>query len=224
MISVVVPTLNAQARLAECLAALVPAAQDGLVRQVIVADGGSEDATAAIAEGFGADWVSSARGRGAQMAAGAAIARSGWLLFLHADTVLDPAWVGAARSHIMAAPGKAAAFRLAFDDPAPVARRVARWGNRRARWLGLPYGDQGLLIARDLYQAVGGFRALPLMEDVDLVRRLGRSRLSLLEADAVTSAARYHAEGWTRRVARNGLAIGLYLAGVGPATIARLYR
>jgi rSAM/selenodomain-associated transferase 2 len=224
VISVIVPTLNAQGRLADCLAALVPAAQDGLVRQVIVADGGSQDATAAIAEGFGADWSEAPRGRGAQMGAGAAAARAEWLLFLHADTVLEPAWAEAARRHMAASPGCAAAFRLAFDDDAPAARRVARWANRRARWLALPYGDQGLLMPRALYQALGGFRPLPLMEDADLVRRIGRARLRLLDAAAVTSAAKYRAEGWARRVARNALAISLLLAGVSPERIARLYR
>jgi GT2 family glycosyltransferase len=87
----------------------------------------------------------------------------------------------------------------------------------------LPYGDQGMLIHRDLLRAVGGMRDLPLMEDVDLVRRLGRKRLAALDAEAVTGAARWERDGWTRRSARNLVCLSLYLAGVKPATIARLY-
>ncbi len=93
----------------------------------------------------------------------------------------------------------------------------------RCRRLALPYGDQGLLLPRALLDAVGGVRPLPLMEDLDLVRRLGRRRLSALDADAVTSAARWERDGWLRRSARNLLCLGLFFAGVPPRLIARVY-
>ena len=88
----------------------------------------------------------------------------------------------------------------------------------------LPYGDQGLLIHRDLLRAAGGIRPLPLMEDVDLVRRLGRHRLVRLDAAAVTSAAKWQRDGWTRRSARNLLCLALWFLGVPAHCIARLYR
>jgi hypothetical protein len=113
---------------------------------------------------------------------------------------------------------------LAFDEDAPPARRVARLANWRARRLGLPYGDQGLLIAASFYRRLGGFRPLPLMEDVDLVRRIGRRRLVHLEALAITSAARYRHGGWWRRPARNLMVLALYLLGVPPGALMRLYR
>ncbi|MBL8673503.1 MAG: glycosyl transferase family 2, partial [Rhodospirillales bacterium] len=93
----------------------------------------------------------------------------------------------------------------------------------RGRALGMPYGDQGLLIKRSFYDRVGGYRPLPLMEDVDLVRRIGRRRLVALDVDAVTSAARYERDGWTLRPMRNLLCLSLFLLGVAPARIARLY-
>ena len=93
----------------------------------------------------------------------------------------------------------------------------------RCRVLALPYGDQGLLIARSLLDSVGGVRPMPLMEDVDLVRRLGRARLTALPSAALTSAARWERDGWTRRSARNLACLSLYLAGVPPRLIARLY-
>jgi hypothetical protein len=89
--------------------------------------------------------------------------------------------------------------------------------------LGLPYGDQGLLISRPLYEAVGGYRALPLMEDVDLVRRIGAWRLRVLSAEAWTSAERWRKQGWIRRSARNLLCLSLYRMGWSPERLARFY-
>ena len=126
----------------------------------------------------------------------------------------------------MRAPGaddRAGYFDLALDDPAPAARRLERIVAWRSRVLALPYGDQGLLIARSLYDAVGGFAPLPLMEDVNLVRRLGRRRLGRIGARCLASARRYRQDGYLRRPLRNLLCLSLYLAGVPPARIVRLY-
>ena len=106
---------------------------------------------------------------------------------------------------------------------AALARRLERWVAWRVAVLALPYGDQGLLIHRSLYDRVGGYRPLPLMEDVDLVRRLGRRRLTVLGAAAVTSARRWRQDGWLRRSARNLLCLTLFYAGVPAERIARLY-
>ncbi|RYJ04407.1 MAG: glycosyl transferase family 2, partial [Acetobacteraceae bacterium] len=113
--------------------------------------------------------------------------------------------------------------RFTLDDPAPQARRLERLVAWRCRALALPYGDQGLLISRALYDELGGFRPLPLMEDVDLVRRLGRRRLAALPVDAVTSAERWRRDGWWRRSARNLGCLSLYFLGLPPSLIRRLY-
>jgi rSAM/selenodomain-associated transferase 2 len=224
-LSVVIPTLNAAAALPGCLAALRPARARGLVDQVLVADGGSTDATREIARESAAILVDSAPGRGTQLAAGARMAAGDWLLFLHADTRLAPGWAEAMLAHTADPAGadRAAAFRLAFDEVSPRAERLAALANWRSRRLGLPYGDQGLLIARALYDAVGGYADLPLMEDVDLARRLGRRRLSLLPVAAVTSASRYRREGWRRRPLRNLTLLALWRLGVPPARLRRRY-
>jgi hypothetical protein len=119
--------------------------------------------------------------------------------------------------------GRAGYFRFALDDPSPVARRLERMVAWRCRALALPYGDQGLLIPRALYRAVGGFRPIPIMEDVDLVRRLGRRRLVALPAEALTSAERWRRDGWTWRSARNLVCLALWFLGVPPRLIRRLY-
>jgi rSAM/selenodomain-associated transferase 2 len=218
MLSVVIPTLNSAATLGRSLAAVAGA------DEIVVADGGSADATVPIAESAGAAAVRSAPGRGIQLRAGAEAARGDWLLFLHADTVPGPRWRAAAQAHIASAPEAAGTFRFRLDHPSARARVVERGVALRVALLGLPYGDQGLLISRALYDAVGGYRPLPLMEDVDLVRRIGRRRLRLLGEEAVTSADRWRRDGWALRSARNLGLLALYWLGVAPERLARRYR
>ena len=221
-ISVVIPTLDAADALPGTLEALAGAR---VIREIIVSDGGSRDDTVAITVAAGARVVTGPRGRGMQLIAGAEAATGEWLLFLHADCRLGPGWEEATREFI-AKPGisgRAGYFIFALDDTDPAARRLERVVAWRCRALRLPYGDQGLLIARSLYDSVGGFAPLPLMEDVDLVRRLGRHRLAPVAARAVSSARRYRRDGYLRRPLRNLLCLSLYFAGVPPRRITRLY-
>lgn len=226
MISVVIPTLDAEASLPDTLSALIPATVEGLVREVIIVDGGSTDRTREIADATGADVIVMGPGRGGQLKAGAARAKQPWLLFLHADTVLDPGWereaahfierVGNGRSRV-----KAAAFRFALDDEGVAPRCLEALVGLRCWALRLPYGDQGLLIAREHYDRIGGFRELPVMEDLDLVRRLGGIRM--LRACAVTSAQRYRRDGYFRRAFKNQICLLLYALNVPARRIAQFY-
>ncbi len=223
MISVVIPTLNAASQLRHAFTSLFAAAIDGLVSEVIVSDGGSSDDTRRIAEAAGATFIVGAPGRGQQLRAGAAAARKPWLLFLHADTALEAGWEEEARRFIGQGPSRAAAFRFRLADKGALPRALEAVVALRCRLLLLPYGDQGLLISRALYDAVGGFAAIPLMEDVEFVRRLGRKRMVLLKAEAVTSAERYRRDGYVRRSARNLFCLSLYLWGVSPERLAKIY-
>ncbi len=213
MISVVIPALNAQAHLERTLAALVPAAVDGIVREVVLADGGSSDKTILIADDAGAVIVKSERGRGPQLVAGAAAAKCPWLLFLHADTVLEEGWEREA-SRFMGEVDRrgraeaAAAFRFALDDKGIAPRVLERLVAARSSLAGLPFGDQGLLISRRLYSGIGGFAPMPIMEDVDIVRRLGRARIAILKSRAVTSAARYRQRGLSQAHAAQPAVLG----------------
>ena len=228
MISVIIPTLNAEAGLTATLSALVPGSVRGLVREVIISDGGSGDATADIADAAGAQFVQGPKGRGVQLSAGAERARSNWLLFLHGDTVLEPGWEREVATFIErvdtgARPAAAAAFSFALDDFGARPRMLEALVALRCTLFRFPYGDQGLLIPKRLYNSVGGYRSLPLMEDVDLVRRLGRKRLVMMRTKAVTSAVRYKREGYFARVARNVACVSLFYMRVSPETITRLY-
>jgi len=217
MLSVVIPTFNAAATLRDCLARLAE------VRDVVVVDGGSGDGTQALAEAAGARLVLSDKGRGAQLRLGAEAAKGDWLLFLHADTRLGPGWRHAVDAHVAAFPAKAGCFRFRLDDRAWQARLIESGVALRVWCLGLPYGDQGLLVPRSLYQQAGGYRALPLMEDVDLVGRIGWLRLKVLAADAVTSAERWRRDGWFRRSARNLSCLLLHRFGMSEERLARIY-
>ena len=219
-VSVVIPTLDAAPELPGCLAALMEGVGAGLIREVVVSDGGSRDATLALAREAGAAVVEGVRGRGGQIGRGVAASGGPWLLILHADTRLDPGWSEAVCAH-MEAGREAAWFRLAFRAEGMAPRLVAGWANLRSR-MGVPYGDQGLLVPRALLDAVGGYEDIALMEDVSLARRL-RGRMRGLPVRARTGAARYQREGWARRGGRNLLTLMRYLGGADPARLARRY-
>ncbi|MFK7943700.1 MAG: TIGR04283 family arsenosugar biosynthesis glycosyltransferase [Paracoccaceae bacterium] len=222
-LSVIVPTWQAADRLGPCLGALSEALFDGLILEVILADGGSGDQIAEVADAVGARLVTAPKGRGRQLAAGARAANGAWLLFLHADSVMGHGWHLAVRKHMAEARDCGGFFQLAFDTDQPVARVVAGWANLRARWLRLPFGDQGLLISRQIYEQTGGYPETDLMEDIAIARALGR-KLRPLGAQIVTSAERYQREGWFRRGGRNLYLQTRYFMGADPKDLATRYR
>lgn len=193
----------------------------GLIRELIVSDGGSTDASGATAQAWGAQVLHGVPSRGGQLRRGCAVAQGEWLLVLHADTVLAPGWADAVWRHIRET-GDAGWCRLRFDRGGLPAALVARWANLRS-CLGLPYGDQGLLVSRALYEKIGGYPDQPLMEDVQIARRL-RGRLRAVEAVAVTSADKYRRQGWLRRGGRNLWALARYFTGQDTDALARGYR
>jgi rSAM/selenodomain-associated transferase 2 len=224
-VSIIIPVLDAAASLPATLAALAQGRARGLIGEMLVVDGGSRDGTVAVARAAGARVVEAARGRGNQLVAGAAAARGDWLLFLHADTRLGAGWVEAVDAFTAAPENvrRAGYLRYRLDDPAGAARRLEALVGWRCRLLALPYGDQGLLIARRFYDELGGFRPLPLMEDVEFARRIGRHRLAPIAADAITSAARYQRGGYLARPLRNLGCLTLYFLGLPPRVLVRLY-
>ncbi len=220
-ISVIIPTLNAAASIGPTLAALAEGLDAGLLGELIIVDGGSDDGIEAIADHIGARFVIAAPNRGGQLATGAKLATRPWLLFIHADTVLGESWLEAAGIHL-ARPDKAGYFHLRYDASGLPPRLVASWANLRSRLFGLPYGDQALLISATLYRKAGGYPDQPLMEDVALARAL-KGKLKGLNAEAVTSAAKYQGQ-WLRRGARNLSLLIRYFLGASPEALAERYR
>lgn len=219
-ISVIVPTLNAGVGLHHTLSCLMEAVDAGLIREVIVSDAGSTDQTLEIAKDWGANIIDGPPSRGGQLRRGCAAAQGKWLLVLHADTVLSDGWAMAVGQHLQS--GQAGWFSLRFDQGGARGWLVALWANLRSR-MGLPYGDQGLLVSRDLYDVVGGYCDIPLMEDVAFARAL-KGKLRRIDALAITSAAKYQTQGWVRRGAQNLWTLLGYFVGVDPEKLADRYR
>ena len=192
-LAVVIPTLNEAAHLPLLLADL--AVPRGLVAEVVVVDGGSSDGTAAIARLAGARVALAAGGRGAQLALGASQTTAPWLLFLHGDARLPLGWA-AAVNQALAVPPAGWYFQLGIEGAGLGLTLLQVGVALRSRWLQRPYGDQGLLVRRDTYLAVGGFRPLPLMEDLDLIERLaGRLRLRCLGPSLSVAGRRWRRLG-----------------------------
>jgi rSAM/selenodomain-associated transferase 2 len=223
LITIVIPVLNDAAALASLLPT-IPADPD---LEVIVVDGDeARDPTMdALRERYSSvEWMRSAPGRGLQMNRGARRARGRWLVFLHADTRLGAGWSSLLRRLDEQPRTVGGSFRFVLDSPAPWARWI-EWGVRiRVRLFDLPYGDQALFVRRTVFEELGGYQELPLMEDVDFIRRL-RRRGGLEHADvpALTSARRWERDGWVRRTLENWMLVALFLAGLPPERLARRY-
>ncbi len=220
-ISVIIPTLNEAEHLARTLVPL--RCEPDL--ELIVADGGSRDATVEIAQDLGATVVHGEPGRGSQQNRGAAAASGEILLFLHADTTL-PAGFGGAVRECLARPGVVAgAFRLAIAGADRALRLIATGANWRARFLQMPYGDQALFLRRSNFTRLGGFPEQEIMEDFELVRGLKKlGRIELLELAASTSDRRWRALGTARTTLLNQTIIIGYLLGCSPYSLASWYR
>ena len=220
-VSVIVPVLRDAGALAALLAELRPAGRF----EVIVANGAAADpALDPIRRAWPAvQWVNSLPGRGRQMNVGAERAKGRWLLFLHADARLGDGWLDEIRR---AADDGAVGgcYRLQIDSPRWQARLIERGVEWRLRWLGIAYGDQGVFLRRDLFRAIGGYRALPVMDDADLVRRMRRhGRLRSSPVGVSVSARRWERDGWMRRTVSNLRILLLYLAGRSPDRLAAMY-
>jgi len=228
-LAVVIPTLNAAGSLADTLRSIQ---QDDRIRaHVVIVDGGSTDATLDVAEQngvpveniYGFDGEPS---RGGQIADGLSVVRDwAWVMILHADTVLSPRWVDEvlAFTHLEGAKQTAAYFQFQLKSTSRWARMVERGARLRTRIFGVVTGDQGLVISQIMLARIGGMRRIPIMEDVDLIQRIGKRNLVPLNANARTSAARYEKSGYLPRVVINFYCLILFYLKFPPEFIKRQY-
>lgn len=219
MISVIVPIRGESAAMAEPLRAL--ANYPGV--EMLVADAGDDPAATAAFREIGARIIPASGSRGARLQRAAMEAAGEVLLFLHADSRPPDDAVDLIRSSLADGSGSGA-FSLAYEKAGLGMRWIAAWANLRSRWFRLPFGDQGIFCTRDVYERSGGFRDLPVCDDLDFVRRLARvSRLRILPQKTRTSPRRYRDQGALRQLLRNWRVQAGYFAGVDPGTLDRWY-
>lgn len=218
-LSIIIPVLNEAGRIAEAIAS-VRRYSDA---EILVVDGGSTDETPRIAAALGANVLRAPPQRAAQMNLGAARARGRLFLFLHADTRLPFGWPRDVARFDASTDAAGLAFSLAFDAATP-SLRLIEWGaNTRSRLLGLPYGDQGLLVRREVFEQLGGFAPMPAMEDYEFVRRLRKlGTVMVSRLPAVTSARRWLRRGIWRTTLRHQVVIAAYHLGLSPERVAAL--
>ena len=222
-ISVIVITLNEAATIGGCLEGLASLLRDDGPGEVIVSDGGSADGTKEIASRYAAV-VTAPPGRASGLNAGASVATGDVLLFLHADTWLPRRALSAVRAALEDPAVVGGRFRLTFDLTSPWLRLTQSWINARDALLGGYTGDQAIFVRRETFERMRGFAPLPLMEDLDFARRLGRAgKVVRLREAVVTSARRWQRLGAVRTNLRMIALRWLYYLGVPPAALAPHY-
>lgn len=218
-LSIIIPTLNEAEVLTKALGSLKEHPSE-----IIIVDGGSEDNTAEVASRFTPHVFISRRGRGIQQDVGARHSRGRVLLFLHADTKLPRGYQRLIHDALVHPDIAFGAFQLAIHPSTPALRIIAVMANLRSRFFRLPYGDQALFVRRSAYFRVGGFQDRPIMEDVDLVRRLNRvGRFKLARGAVQTSARRWQKEHFAYATVRNWSLMIRYALGTSPHDLARHY-
>ncbi len=220
-ISIIIPTLNEAGNIKAALASTQPSNHI----EVIVVDGGSQDETVQIADSLGVKVILSAPGRAMQMNAGAAVASGEILLFLHADTRLPLGFDVMVREALTHSGVVAGAFCLRIGAEQP-SLRLVEWGvNMRSRFLQMPYGDQAIFLTKNIFNHIGGFPELPIMEDFELIRRLKTlGKITLIFVPVITSARRWLKKGVWQTTLTNQIVIIAYFLGISPQRIRSWYR
>lgn len=221
MICIVIPTLNCADHLSMLLAQLNGA------ERIVVADGGSMDGTIDVAV-QNAVIAAGAKGRGQQLALGASHSgEADWLLFIHADNLLPQDWQSSVQQHIASHPNAVGYFRYRANAKGFWPRFMDFWVGMRCQWWGLPYGDQGLLISKSMYDAVGGYPAQSLFEDVALIdaikAKFGRTKLRHMKEHMRVDISKYGAEGIWARGRKNLRLLKAYRGGANIDGLAKSY-
>jgi len=224
-VSIIIPVLNEEARIAETIDHIRSLA-DGKAAEIIVVDGDPAGGTLRAIPDGACRKLLSEPGRGRQLNRGGGAASGEILLFLHADTKLPPDALVSIGEALRDPTPAGGAFDLAIDSPRRAFRLIERVASLRTRLTRIPYGDQAIFLRSSWFRSLGGYRDIPIMEDVDLMRRLKRSggRIAILPERVVTSARRWEQEGILTTTLRNWSLVTLFLLGVDAGRLARWYR
>ena len=215
-ISIVIPTLNSQKTIKKTFVSLLEGIEAGLIRELIVVDGGSTDETKEIVVGYGGKFISCKESRGLQICIGVKLAQGDFIFILHSDSVLQADWSKKISKFLNREVGYYC--KLSFDSKHPLAYLTSNWANARSRIFNLPYGDQGLLLARQLLIENGNYSSIPVMEDVDLALRL-KGKLFGMPIAITTSPEKYQKVGWLRQGGRNIFRLVRFLLGADPTSL-----
>ena len=221
LLSIVIPTLNSTNLISSTLLSLSEGIEASLIKELIISDGNSTDDIKKLSNEIGAVFIKGQKGRGIQLRRGAMKATGEWILFIHSDTILPPGWAIAFLKHIKNQEN-AGYCKLSFDDPSLIAKVISFGANLRSSIFKLPYGDQGLLISKKLYNEIGGYPDLPLMEDVAIVKLL-KQKIQLVPVTIKTSAFKYKRDGWLKRSINNITLLIRFKFGADPRELAKLY-
>ncbi|MBD2354399.1 TIGR04283 family arsenosugar biosynthesis glycosyltransferase [Tolypothrix sp. FACHB-123] len=220
-ISIVIPTFNEAGNIQDAIASTQPSTNI----EIIVVDGGSQDDTVAIAQSLGVKVILSSPGRAVQMNAGAVAASGDILLFLHADTRLPAGFDALIRTALQQPGTVAGAFNLRIDASGWGLRLVELGVKVRSQFWQMPYGDQAIFITKDIFNKIGCFPELPIMEDFELIRRLRCiGKITFIKASVITSARRWLRKGIFKTTLINQIVIIAYLLGISPERIRSWYR
>jgi len=221
LLSIVIPTLNSANLISPTLLSLSEGIEANLIKELIISDGNSTDDIKKLSNEIGAVFIKGQKGRGIQLHRGAMKATGKWILFIHSDTVLPSGWAIEFLKHIKNQEN-AGYCKLSFDDPSLMAKLMSFGANLRSSIFKLPYGDQGLLISKKLYNEIGGYPDLPLMEDVAIVKLL-KKKIQLVPVTIKTSAFKYKRDGWLKRSIKNVTLLIRFKFGADPHKLAKLY-
>lgn len=223
-LSIVIPVINEEEALPRCLAALREVAGELPPHEIIVVDGGSTDRTREWAQRYGVCLLSALRGRGPQMNAGAAAAQGSWLLFLHADCRLSPQACRRLRQICSENPLAGGCFSQKIDHPNPIYRWIAWTGNARARLQKIFYGDQGIFVRRDIFNALGGYPPFPILEDVAFTEKLrAAGPVAVQKEKIICSARRWEKTGIFSTTLLYFRVLRGYRRGLSPAKLNEIY-
>lgn len=224
LVSVIIPVFH-EASIINKLIGHIRAVASGCPIEILVVDGDPSGGTIGAIQDVAVKTAISKKGRGNQLNHGASLANGDILLFLHADTRLPLGAFDQIKAVLKTRKMTAGAFRLSIDSHRPVFRIIEKGVFFRSHYLGLPYGDQGFFIGRQDFQALGGFRDIPVMEDVEIVQRFKKhqGRIVILDSSVMSSARRWEKEGISYCTLRNWFLIVLFFLGVPPEKLQKLY-